>query len=175
MLINRAINTVIQSELIGKVLQHEAFIEAILNAVTTSLEARDALSSRYENILKGVGLVTTSQLEELQHMVDLLTQEAEGLREQLDRAALNAGSLRQRAEQAETQLESVQAELDALKAQAVVSNSSVDTVEKVSDQAPQWSPTMTKAELITIATDLGIKVSSKLKKTDLIDRLKKLG
>ena len=34
---------------------------------------------------------------------------------------------------------------------------------------------MTKKELIEVATSLGLKVSNKLKKTDLIDRLKKLG
>ena len=172
MLINRAINTIMQSELIGKVLQHEGFIEAILKAVTTSLEARDAFSSRYESILKGVGLVTTSQLEELQQMVEMLNQEADGLREQLDRAARNAKSLRQRAEAAERQLKKAQVELEQLKAQLNTSTV-VEQEEEATAVAPQWSPTMTKAELITIATDLGIKVSSKLKKTDLIDRLKK--
>merc|ERR1711991_12970 len=86
-MINRAINLIMQNELIGKALQHETFVETILTAVTTSLEAKDALSARYETILKSVGLVTKNQLDELQERLDYLTQEAEGLQEQLDHAS----------------------------------------------------------------------------------------
>ena len=178
MLINRAINTIMQSELIGKVLQHEAFIESILRAVTTSLEARDALSVRYEQLLKSVGLVT--QLNALQEMLDSLNQEAEALREQLDRSALNNRELRKRAEEAERELASARAALKAAleelnahqkggkktKAKASASASS-----KSEEGALTWTPTMTKAELLEIAKSLGLRVSGKIKKTDLINRL----
>lgn len=173
MLINRAINTIMQSELIGKVLQHEAFIESILKAVTASLEARDALGIRYEQLLKSVGLVTTEQLSSLQEMLDSLNQEAEALREQLDRAALTHRELRQRAESAEKELESLRTELKAAR-EALSSHSkdqsSATASSKESSQVT-WTPTMTKAELLEIAKSLGLRVSGKIKKTDLISRL----
>lgn len=192
MLIKHAINTIMQSEMIGKILQNEAFIETILKAVTSSLEARDAISSRYEQMLKSVGLVTANQLEELQEMLNMLSQEAEGLREQLEASAETRRQLRERAEKAEAELATAQAEIQQLQAQLVQAQSSINqkvvetqeskaTVTKApstdsqkSESASLWSPTMTKAELVKIATDLGLKVSSKLKKTDLIDRLKQM-
>ncbi len=183
MLINRAINTIMQSELIGKVLQHEAFIESILKAVTTSLEAKDAFSARYETILRSVGLVTSTQLDVLKEMLDALNQEADALREQLDHAAQSTRSLRQRASKAEAELaqaiadlESAQAELTSLKAKTKVTSKSKAKPKTQAKPTPKpaaatWSPTMTKAELIEIAKSLGMKVSTKVKKTDLINRL----
>ena len=173
-MINRAFNMVMQSEFIGKALQHEAFVEAILKAVTSSLEARDALSSRYESLLAQVGLVTLSQLEELQEELETFKQEAEGLREQLDFAAQTTRKLRQQAESAEASLAQTLTELNKLRAEVAVSTEDrVDEPEEESSQ-PEWRPTMTKAELIKVASHFGLKVSTKLRKSDLIDRLKSL-
>ena len=173
-MINRAFNMVMQSEFIGKALQHEAFVEAILKAVTSSLEARDALSSRYESLLAQVGLVTLNQLEELQEELETFKQEAEGLREQLDFAAQTTRKLRRQAEIAEASLAQTLTELNELRAEITVSTE--DRVDEAEEESAQheWRPTMTKAELIKVASHLGLKVSTKLRKSDLIDRLKSL-
>ena len=170
-MINRAFNIVMQSELVGKALQHEAFIEAILKAITSSLEARDALSVRYEALLAQVGLVTLSQLEELRDELETFKQEAEGLREQLDFAAQTTRTLRRRAESAEASLTQVSAELKALQETMTASEASVNTLSKELI-THEWHPTMTKAELRDIASKLGLTVSTKLKKSDLLERLK---
>ena len=162
MLINRAINTIMQSELIGKVLQHEAFIESILRAVTASLEARDAFSTRYEQLLKSVGLVTVQQLSALQEMLDALNQEAEALREQLDRAALNNRDLRKRAEKSESELKSTRVKLEKalreLESQSGSSAANDHSSSTSSDEVKvHWAPTMTKAELLEIAKSIGLR------------------
>ena len=183
MILKQAFNTIMQSEVIGKILQNEALVESILKAITSSLEARDTISTRYEQMLKTVGLVTVNQLEELQESLEMMSQEAEALREQLENSSGHSRKLRQRAEEAELQLAAAQAEIQELKSKteqkktAVKTKKSASSVQKLekSDNAAQWSPTMTKKELIEVATTLGLKVSNKLKKTDLIDRLKKLG
>jgi len=170
-MISRAFNKVMQSEVVGKALQHEAFVEAILKAITSSLEARDAFSVRYEALLAQVGLVTLSQLEELTDELEIFKQEAEGLREQLDFAAQTTRNLRQRAESAEKRLAQALKEVAQLKETiAATSEESHEPPQEVS--LPEWQPTMTKAELIKIASTLGLKVSTKLKKSDLIERLK---
>jgi uncharacterized coiled-coil DUF342 family protein len=190
-MLKQAFNTIMQSETIGKILQNEALVESILTAITSSLEARDAISARYEQMLKAVGLVTNSQLEEVKEALDMMSQEADALREQLTNSSANSRKLRQKAEEAEKQLAAAQAEIEELKLKlAQAEQSKVEHVQSKSNSAnkapaakknttknedPQWSPTMTKKELIEVATDLGLKVSNKLKKTDLIDRLKKLG
>lgn len=199
-MLKQALNTLMQSETIGKILQNEALVESILTAITSSLEARDAISTRYEQMLKAVGLVTSSQLEEVKEALDMMSQEADALREQLTNSSANSRKLRQKAEEAELQLAEAQAEIEVLKLKlAQAEQSKAEHVQpkassenkapatetntaktktaknKPAIEAPQWSPTMTKKELIEVATDLGLKVSNKLKKTDLIDRLKKLG
>ena len=171
-MINRAFHKVMQSELVGKALQHEAFVEAILKAVTSSLEARDALSARYEALLAQVGLVTLGQLEEIRADLESFKQEAEGLREQLDFAAQTTRKLRQRAEQAEESLAQAHQEIRGLKDRLTSSKEEPTEVQPEIISTPEWRPTMTKAELIKIASHLGLKVSKKLKKSDLIDRLK---
>ena len=183
MILKQAFNTIMQSELIGKILQNEALVESILKAITSSLEARDTISTHYEQMLKTVGLVTVSQLEELQESLEMTAQEAEALREQLENSSGHSRKLRQRAEEAERQLAVALAEVQELKskleqnATAQKMKKSVSNGQRTakSEEAAQWSPTMTKKELIEVATTLGLKVSNKLKKTDLIDRLKKLG
>ena len=185
MILKQAFNTIMQSEMIGKILQNEALVESILKAITSSLEARDTISARYEQMLKTVGLVTASQLAEVQDSLDIMAQEADALREQLENSSGHARKLRQRAEEAEQKLTLAQKEIQELKLKLEQTDKS-NTAQKASKPAkvssktnvqasPQWSPTMTKKELIEVATSLGLKVSSKLKKTDLIDRLKKLG
>lgn len=177
-MINRAFNIVMQSDFVGKALQHEAFVEAILRAVTSSLEARDALSVRYEALLAQVGLVTLSQLEELRDELETFKQEAEGLREQLDFAAQTTRNLRQRAESAEDAYTRLLRDLEEFKdtikstSEESIDVSSADETTADTPDTPEWRPTMTKAELINIASTLGLKVSTKLKKSDLIERLK---
>jgi chromosome segregation ATPase len=164
-----------QSDFVGKALQHEAFIEAILRAVTSSLEARDALSVRYETLLAQVGLVTLSQLEEMRDELETFKQEAEGLREQLDFAAQTTRKLRQRAENAEDSYTQILRELEELKETIKSANEEsidVSSGDSITTGTPEWRPTMTKAELRNIASTLGLKVSTKLKKSDLIERLK---
>jgi uncharacterized coiled-coil DUF342 family protein len=171
-----------QSELVSKVLQQEVLVETILKAVTTSLEARDTFSVQYEAMLRRVGLVTKQQLDELVSELDALTQEAEGLREQLAYAAQSNLELRRRAESAEGELDHVKAELKAaqVKLQATLQSTKKSAAhaakeDPVADEVEMtWNPTMTKAELIGIARDLGVKVSTKIKKTDLIERLSNL-
>lgn len=182
MILNRAISTLMQSELVNKVLQQEVLVETILKAVTTSLEARDTLSIQYEAMLRRVGLVTKLQLDELVSELDSLTQEAGGLREQLAYAAQSNLELRRRTESAEAELSRVKAELSAAQAKLQVSEKRTEVKGSDPVQNEQvnagvvssWSPTMTKAELISIARDLGVKVSTKIKKTDLIERLTNL-
>ena len=183
-MIGKAFNVLMQSELVGKALQHEALVEAILRAVTSSLEARDVLSAHYEQLLTQVGLVTARQLDELHAELDLFKQEAEGLREQLDVAAQTTRKLRQRAEGAEKELSEareavnvLQAELEKFKdnqtsAEADSAGTAADEAEDV-DVA--WRPTMTKAELIEVASELGMSVSKRLRKSELIERLRSLG
>lgn len=188
-MINKALNALMQSEIIGKVLQHEALVEAILRAVTSSLEAKDVLSAHYEQLLTQVGLVTTRQLDELNAELDLFRQEAEGLREQLDVAAQTTRKLRQRAEQAERELAETHEEVKRLRAElkthqeAARSSSQGKDIGALSDESksepsvseqPEWRPSMTKAELIDIASELGLSLSAKLKKSELIERLRAL-
>ena len=185
MILKQAFSTIMQSEMIGKILQNEALVESILKAITSSLEARDTISARYEQMLKTVGLVTANQLAEVQESLDMMAQEADALREQLENSSGHSKNLRQRAEEAEQLLASAQKEIQGLKLKLEQTKKSktaqnISEPAKVSSKAkaqtdPQWSPTMTKKELIEVATSLGLKVSNKLKKTDLIDRLKKLG
>lgn len=186
MILKQAFNTIMQSEMIGKILQNEALVESILKAITSSLEARDTISARYEQMLKTVGLVTANQLAEVQESLDMMAQEADALREQLENSSGHSRKLRQRAEEAEQQLALAQKELQKLQlkleqaekpnvAQKVSKSAKVSSKADQTQASPQWSPTMTKKELIEVATSLGLKVSNKLKKTDLIDRLKKLG
>ena len=196
-MINRAINTVLQSELVSKVLQHEAVLETILKAVTSSLEARDALSARYESLLSSTGLVTLSQHQTLREELERLTQEAEGLNEQMSMAGRTARTLRKRAESAEAQvveltalLESARADLSAFKAAESLSATLGDHPEPVdsdhqsspsgeaqpsdgaTDTAPLWRMNMTKAELIKAAAAVGLELSAKLKKSELIERIR---
>lgn len=175
MIINRAINSLMQSEMVSKVLQQEALVETILKAVTTSLEARDTLSAQYEGILRRVGLVTVQQLHEVRDELELLNQEADGLREQLAYAAQSNLELRRRAELAEAELAKVQEQLHAsLKTTAEVEpepSKKIKVEATRTNTSTQWAPTMTKKELIEIARELGMKVSTKIKKTDLIERL----
>ena len=173
-MISRAFNKVMQSEVVGKALQHEAFVEAILKAITSSLEARDAFSVRYEALLAQVGLVTLSQLEELTDELEIFKQEAEGLREQLDFAAQTTRKLRQRAETAEEQLAQALEEVALLK-ETIAGVSEENHESPHMEPIPEWRPTMTKAELINIASKLGLKVSKKQKKTVLIELLKSFG
>lgn len=181
-MIGKAFNVLMQSELVGKALQHEALVEAILRAVTSSLEARDVLSAHYEQLLTQVGLVTTRQLDELHAELDLFKQEAEGLREQLDVAAQTTRKLRQRAEGAEKELSearsalsALQAELKKLKDTQTSAESASTAVGEAEDVDVAWRPTMTKAELIEVASELGMSVSKRLRKSELIERLRSLG
>ena len=179
-MINRVINTVVQSDLVSKVLQHEAVLEMILSAVTSSLEARDALSSRYDALLSQAGLVTLSQHEALKERIEQLNESAEGLNEQIDLATQTARTQRRRAERAEadvaelsTLLENARAELSALQSKRAA-EVQVEAPAKAQADAPKWRESMTKAELLKVASNVGLELSAKLKKRELIEQLRSL-
>lgn len=183
-MINRVINTVVQSELVSKVLQHEAVLEMILSAVTSSLEARDALSSRYDALLSQAGLVTLSQHEALKKRIEQLNESAEGLNEQIDLATQTARTQRRRAERAEadvaelsTLLENARAELSALQSERAAEAQvevQPEALAKAQAETPKWRESMTKAELLKVASAVGLELSAKLKKRELIEQLRSL-
>ena len=150
------------SQLIHKILENEALADALLKALSVSLEAKKQVESQYEQTLSSLSLAPLSRLQAAEEDLKTLEEELEALRDQLTRLSAEARDGRQAARA----LTRAQEELEALKAQlaaAPAATSSSPSPVKVS-----WSKRMTKGQLLSLARENGLELKGSMKKDEMI-------
>lgn len=159
------------SQLINKILENDALADALLKALSISLEAKKQVESQYEQRLSALSLAPLSRLQAAEEELKIFEEELDALREQLSRLSAEARDGRR----AERALQDAQAELEALK-EELSSLKNAKATPKAASLAPtkggvSWSMKMTKGQLLSLARENGLELKGSMKKDEMISMI----
>jgi predicted nuclease with TOPRIM domain len=155
------------SQLVNKILENEALADALLKALSVSLEAKKQVESQYEQTLSSLSLAPLTRLQAAEEELKVLEEELEALREQLTRLSTEAREGRRASEQ----LEVAHAEIEQLKARLNEVERSAETAPSTGATKVSWSKKMTKGQLLSLARENGLELKGTLKKDEMIVQL----
>jgi len=154
--------------LINKILENEALADALLKALSVSLEAKKQVESQYEQTLSSLSLAPLSRLQAAEEELSVLEAELEALREQLLSLSAEARAGRS----ARSELSAAQAEIESLKAELEAAQQAPRQAPQAAADSPQaklsWSAQMTKGKLLSLAREQGLELKGTMKKAEII-------
>jgi len=155
------------TQLINKILENEALADALLKALSVSLEAKKQVESQYEQTLSSLSLAPLTRLQAAEEELKLLEEELEALREQLTRLSTEAREGRK----ASGQLRDALAEIEQLKARLSEAEGRVEPAKSSSATQVSWSKKMTKGQLLSLARENGLELKGTIKKDEMIAQI----
>lgn len=154
------------TQLVNKILENEALADALLKALSVSLEAKKQVENQYEQTLSSLSLAPLSRLQAAEEELKVFEDELNALRDQLTNLSVEARQGRK----AMKDLEFAEAEILKLKdALASAQAGSVQAELKVSSSKTIfWSKAMTKGQLLSLARENGLELKGSMKKDEMV-------
>ena len=154
------IEKLIPGQLVEKLLQNENLIGGVLKAVSVSSEIKDLIENQCKQTLHTLSLAPLEEVHSLKGEVERLESDVQVLKDQLIHLAQSST------------VELTQAKSDLKTAQATIKelNGKLQGPTSTQKSVP-WKASMTKAQLIEIATQAGLSLSGRLTKAKIIEQL----
>lgn len=198
-MIDMILKTLGESKLVAQILENEKLMDALLKALSVSLEAKKHLETQYEQTLNNMSLAPLSRVRAVEEELQSVEEELKALREQLTHLSAEAREGRAATQelsatqevvaQAQRALEHAKQELakrqeDQERMQASLEDAYAEIMtlrERLGEggeptlepsSAVAWSKRESKSALLEIAAQHNVKVKASMKKAELVMALR---